>query len=300
VIYLSTSERYSIPLPEGHTFPMEKYSLVQQQLLHEGVIEAAQLLHPELLTEAEVLTTHSASYWHKIQNCSFEPEEIRKIGFPPSEALRDRSLSSASGTLLSGRHALKTGLGINLAGGTHHAFHHYGEGYCVLNDIAIAINCLRAENQIKKALIVDLDVHQGNGTAALFQNDTAVFTFSMHCRDNYPLRKELSDLDVELPAYTGDETYLGLLGKHLPELIHMTRPDIIFYQSGVDVIQGDRLGKLALTPEGCKQRDAFVFQIARQRDIPIVSVMGGGYHQNLHTLISAHTETVKQAIHFFS
>ncbi len=299
MIYLSTSERYTIPLPEGHAFPMEKYDLVQAQLLHEGVITSSQLQHPELFQEADVLTTHCKTYWKKIQTCQFEPAEIRKIGFPPSEALRDRSLSSASGTLMAGRNALEYGLGINLAGGTHHAFYHYGEGYCVLNDIAIAINCLREENKIRKALIVDLDVHQGNGTAALFQKDSAVFTFSMHCKDNYPLRKEQSDLDIDLPAYTTDDTYLHLLKQELPGLITRTDPDIIFYQSGVDVIGGDRLGKLSLTPEGCKNRDAFVFQTAKSASIPIVSVMGGGYHTQLNILVSAHAETVKQALYYF-
>lgn len=300
MIRLTSSELYPIPLPEGHTFPMEKYSLVRQQLEYEGLIVPEQIIHSPLLEEAAVLTTHSAEYWRRIRDCGFDEKEIRKIGFPATEALRDRSLSSAKGTLISARNALQYGVGINLAGGTHHAYREYGEGYCVLNDLAIAAHCLLEENAVRRILIVDLDVHQGNGTAALFRNNDRVFTFSMHGKDNYPLKKEKSDRDIELPTGTGDSVYLALLRQHLPELIQTHRPDILFYQSGVDVLENDRLGKLSLTPEGCKERDYYVFHTARTLDLPIVSVMGGGYHTSLQSLIQAHTETVRQAFLCFN
>lgn len=300
MIYLTSSEQYVIPLPENHPFPMEKYSLVQAQLLHEGIIQPEQLIFPPLVQEDEVLTCHSSEYWQRIKDCSFSDKEIRKIGFPATIALRDRSLSSAGGTLLSARNALEYGIGINLAGGTHHAFHSYGEGYCVLNDIAIAASCLLAENKIQKVLIVDLDVHQGNGTAAIFQQDDRVFTFSMHCKDNYPMRKEISNLDIELPALTGDSSYLPRLYSSLPEIICTVNPDIIFYQSGVDVLENDRLGRFSLSFQGLQERDRFVFETAFQSQIPIVSVMGGGYHTSFNRLIAAHTETIKQAFYYFN
>lgn len=300
MIYLSSSQRYPIPLPEDHVFPMDKYALVQEQLLYEGLIHPEQIICAPLIGEAEVLSTHSKDYWRRIKDCSFTEQEIRKIGFPASESLRDRSLSSAGGTLLSARNALKYGIGINLAGGTHHAFKSYGEGYCVLNDMAIAASCLLDENVIKKVLIVDLDVHQGNGTASIFKDNDQVFTFSMHCKDNYPMRKEISDLDVELPAYVEDAQYLALLYSVLPALIEKINPDIIFYQSGVDVLENDRLGKLKLSIEGVRLRDHFVFGTAKKYQVPIVSVMGGGYHTSLKYLVEAHTQTVRQAFYHFN
>lgn len=279
---------------------MDKYALVQEQLLYEGIITANQIIPAPLIGEAEILSTHSKEYWARIKDCSFSEKEVRKIGFPASEALRDRSLSSAGGTLLSARNALKQGIGINLAGGTHHAFRSYGEGYCVLNDMAIAASCLLEENIIGKVLIVDLDVHQGNGSAAIFKDNNRVYTFSMHCKDNYPMRKEISDLDIELPAHTEDIQYLSILYSLLPALVEKVNPDIIFYQSGVDVLENDRLGKLKLSMEGVRLRDHFVFGTAKKYQVPIVSVMGGGYHTSLRSLVEAHTETVKQAFYHFN
>lgn len=300
MIFVHSSEKYSIPLPENHSFPMDKYSLVQEQLMYEGVITRDQIIHSSLIGESEVLTTHSQEYWNRIRDCAFSEQEVRKIGFPASEALRDRSLSSAGGTLQAARQALQSGIGINLAGGTHHAFKSFGEGYCVLNDIAIAASCLLAENQIRKALVIDLDVHQGNGTAALFQEDSRVFTCSIHCQDNYPVRKERSDLDIALPAHTGDIQYLSILYSVIPELIKTVNPDILFYQSGVDILENDRLGKLKMSAEGVRQRDRFIFGIAQKYQIPIVSVMGGGYHPSLRILVEAHTETIRQAFYHFN
>jgi acetoin utilization deacetylase AcuC-like enzyme len=274
---------------------MDKYSGVQGQLIYEGLVQVGDLTPAPLLTESEALEVHSAAYWRQVMACDFSAQETRKIGFPASEALRDRSLSSAGGTLWCAYQALTKGIGINLAGGTHHAFRNRGEGYCVLNDIAIAAACLLAERKVKKVLVVDLDVHQGNGTAEIFADDDRVFTFSMHGKDNYPLRKSFSDMDIALPTGTTDATYLGHLYAALPGIISSVRPDCIFYQSGVDVLSGDRLGKLSLSMQGLGLRDAFVFSQAKAADIPIVSVMGGGYQENLPVLIAAHTQTIKMA-----
>jgi acetoin utilization deacetylase AcuC-like enzyme len=274
---------------------MDKYSGVQGQLIYEGLVQVGDLTPAPLLTESEALEVHSAAYWRQVMACDFSAQETRKIGFPASEALRDRSLSSAGGTLWCAYQALTKGIGINLAGGTHHAFRNRGEGYCVLNDIAIAAACLLAERKVKKVLVVDLDVHQGNGTAEIFADDDRVFTFSMHGKDNYPLRKSFSDMDIALPTGTTDATYLGHLYAALPGIISSVRPDCIFYQSGVDVLSGDRLGKLSLSMQGLGLRDAFVFSQAKAADIPIVSVMGGGYQEHLPALIAAHTQTIKMA-----
>ncbi len=295
MIPFSTSCAYEIPLPAGHPFPMDKYNGVQGQLIYEGLVQVGDLTPAPLLTESEALEVHSAAYWRQVMACDFSAQETRKIGFPASEALRDRSLSSAGGTLWCAYQALTKGIGINLAGGTHHAFRNRGEGYCVLNDIAIAAACLLAERKVKKVLVVDLDVHQGNGTAEIFADDDRVFTFSMHGKDNYPLRKSFSDMDIALPTGTTDATYLGHLYAALPGIISSVRPDCIFYQSGVDVLSGDRLGKLSLSMQGLGLRDAFVFSQAKAADIPIVSVMGGGYQENLPVLIAAHTQTIKMA-----
>jgi acetoin utilization deacetylase AcuC-like enzyme len=299
VIPFSTSCAYEIPLPKGHPFPMDKYNGVQGQLLYEGLIEESQLIQAPLLKASEALEVHSATYWRQVMDCDFSAQETRKIGFPASDALRDRSLSSAGGTLWCAHQALVHGVAINLAGGTHHAFRDKGEGYCVLNDLAIAAACLLAARKVQKVLIVDLDVHQGNGTAEIFAGDDRVFTFSMHGKDNYPLRKSFSDMDIALPTGTTDAVYLGHLHSVLPALLRKVKPDIIFYQSGVDVLEGDRLGKLALTMEGLGLRDAFVFSQAKAADIPIVSVMGGGYQETLPALIAAHTQTIKKALDIY-
>lgn len=300
MIYFTSSEKYTIPLPENHTFPMDKYALVQEQLLYEGLISPQQILQAPLLREEEALTVHTPEYWQKIRDCAFTEKDSRKIGFPNSTELRDRSLSSAGGTLLCARNALKYGIALNLAGGTHHAFAERGEGYCVLNDMAIAAACVLSEPGVKKVLIVDLDVHQGNGTAAIFREDPRVFTFSMHCKDNYPMRKETSDLDIALAAGCTDTEYLKILYSTLPELILRVKPDLIFYQAGVDVLENDRLGKLSLSYQGCGLRDEFVFSQAKAAGIPIVSVMGGGYHTTLPGLVQAHTQTFRKALHIYS
>lgn len=291
MLRLSYSERHPIPLPPGHKFPIEKYKLVREQLEYLGAIRREQLFAPEFIEDDVICLTHDPAWWARAKGHGLDDKEYRRIGFPKCEELVSRSISSASGTLRSALHALEDGAGMNLAGGTHHAFFDRGEGFCLLNDIAIAANYLLHQGLVKRILVVDLDVHQGNGTAAIFQNEPRVFTFSMHCRDNYPLHKEESDLDVELPAFTGDEVYLATLRQHIPRLMEEFKPDIVFYQSGVDVLATDRLGQLSLSREGCRERDQEVISQAHRLRIPLVLVMGGGYSERYTTIVNAHCTT---------
>ena len=300
MIRLSSSGKYPLELPEGHKFPAEKYQLTEDQLLYEGIISPEQIFYPDFPDDETLLLTHSKDYLEKIQNLSFSESEIRKIGFPCSPALRDRSLSSAGGTLACTRNALESGISINLAGGTHHAFYENGEGFCVLNDLAIASNYLLNSKKVKKILILDLDVHQGNGTASIFKSSEQVFTFSMHAKDNYPLKKEKSSLDIELKTGFEDKEYLQILQNEMNKIINQFQPDFIFYQSGTDIIAGDIFGKLNISPKGCFERDLFVFKTAHKHNIPIVSTMGGGYNQNLSVTVNAHVNTIKAGLYVFS
>ncbi len=293
------SDRYVYTLPEGHKFPIDKYSLVKEQLLYEGTIQENQLFDPELIAEELILLTHSREYWDKIKTKSFSEREIRKIGFPRDNPIDLRSRNSVAGTYQSALNALEIGAGINLAGGTHHAYRDRGEGFSILNDIAISANALLTESKIKKALIIDLDVHQGNGNAVIFREEPRVFTFSMHGKDNYPLKKEESDWDIALPTGTGDDAYLETLGQALPQLFESQQPDIVFYQSGVDVLEGDRLGKLSLSKDGCKMRDQMVLESCHKYHVPVAIVMGGGYHKNLPDLVDAHCNTMRIAMDLF-
>ncbi len=282
-----------VPLPPKHRFPMEKYALLREQLVYEGLISSAQLYRPELITDDIIELTLTPAYWQKIQTLRLTPAEERKLGFPQSKALVVRSLTAASGTFQAAMAALSSGLGCNLAGGTHHGFADRGEGFCVLNDVAISANWLLTQQKIKRALVIDLDVHQGNGTARIFAHNPQVFTFSMHGKHNYPLHKETSDLDIELPGGTKDEAYLAELKQVLPYLIAYQMPDIIYYIAGADVIAGDKLGKLALTKEGCYQRDKLVIEAAYNNKIPLVVVLGGGYADPIKDTIAVHTNTYR-------
>lgn len=307
MLRIAYSEAFPIPLPEGHKFPFRKYELVRQQLEYEGAIGKRNLFKPEFVDDEVILLTHSSNWWARAKAQSLDPKEYRRIGFPNVPELVSRSWSSASGTVQAALFALEDGASMNLAGGTHHAFKDRGEGFCLLNDIAIAANYLLDQGLVKKVLVVDLDVHQGNGTATLFQDDPRVFTFSMHCVDNYPYRKEKSDLDVELVAFSDDARYLDELGKHIPRLFDEFGPDIVFYQAGVDILDTDRLGKLNVSRQGCRERDLMVISNARKRNLPLVTVMGGGYSERYSTIVNAHCETYKlvlelyeQQTHFFS
>lgn len=299
MIRVAHSSVYKYRLPEKHRFPMEKYDLLPDQLLLEGVLTSKNFFEPKQLTIEDLLLTHSREYWRKLDELSLTAKEIRMIGFPLRKDLIDRGRYIAQGTLDCARYAFQDGVALNIAGGTHHAFYDHGEGFCILNDIAIAANVLLHQKEVKKILIVDLDVHQGNGTAKLFMGNDAVFTFSMHGARNYPVRKENSDLDMGLPDGTDDKTYLKALNSVLPKLIESEKPDLAFYLAGVDVLSSDKLGRLSMTKEGCRERDRAVLSLFRKFEIPVAVCMGGGYSPQIRDIISAHCNTYKMAIDIF-
>lgn len=286
---------YEYPLPEGHRFPMEKYGLLKEQLIYEGVFADGHFFEPGALVEQDVLLTHTPEYWNKLLTQSLSPKEIRKIGFPMSPLLVERGRHIAQGTYECALFALQNGIALNIAGGTHHSFAGHGEGFCIFNDMAIAANILIRKKLVKKILIVDLDVHQGNGTASIFQDQKNVFTFSMHGDKNYPLHKEKSDLDIPLADGTKDNDYLTILNQTLGPLIQKVVPDILFYQAGVDVLATDKLGRLNLSEHGCKSRDEIVLCCAHKYQIPVVVTMGGGYSPLLKNILNAHVNTYKMA-----
>lgn len=290
---------YNHPLPPGHRFPMEKYELLPRQLMHEGTTTVANFFAPRQLTESEILAVHDEAYWKKLQKLDFTRQEERRSGFPISDQLVAREVTINGGTIQAAIFALEYGIAMNIAGGTHHAFTDRAEGFCLLNDIAIASQYLLDQKLVKQILVVDLDVHQGNGTAQIFQHQPAVFTFSMHGANNYPLHKEQSDLDVPLKDSTDDATYLQLLDYHLKKLIDSVHPEFIFFQSGVDVLATDKLGRLGMTIEGCKQRDQLVIKTAKINNIPLVASMGGGYSKDIKDILEAHANTYRVAQEVF-
>lgn len=282
-------------LPEGHRFPMAKYDLLPEQLLYEGTITEANLFAPIPLPEKFIVDTHDSTYWNRLRQLQLTPSEIRKTGFPLSDELVDREVVIMNGTVQAALFALEFGIGMNIAGGTHHAFTDRGEGFCLLNDIAIAANYLLNYKSISKVLVVDLDVHQGNGTAQIFQNEPRVFTFSMHCGHNYPFHKEQSDLDVPLAEGTDDKAYLHQLQAILPRLLDEVEPEFMFFQSGVDVLATDKLGKLGMTIAGCKERDRIVLELCRRNNLPVAVSMGGGYSKQIAHIVEAHANTFRLA-----
>ena len=286
---------YKHPLPEGHRFPMEKYDLLPQQLLYEGTCAPENFFEPEIPNNKHFFTVHEPEYFFDLLNITLHQKAARKIGFPLSEILIEREMIIADGTMKASRFALQNGIAMNIAGGTHHAFSNRGEAFCMLNDQAIGAKYLQNKGLANKILIVDLDVHQGNGTAEIFQQDDAVFTFSMHGKSNYPFVKEESDLDIALENDTKDDEYLSILKETLPKLITQEKPDFIYYLCGVDVIETDKLGKLALTMEGCKERDRFVLQTCFDLKIPVMCSMGGGYSKDIKIIVEAHANTFRLA-----
>lgn len=283
-------------LPEGHRFPMLKYELIPLQLLHEGVVSKENFFEPDRLEEEFVLLAHQAAYWKQLKALSLPPKEQRRIGFELNEALLERELRIARGTIDGAESALEHGIAFNVAGGTHHAGSDWGEGFCLLNDQAIAASYLLSRRLAKRVLIIDLDVHQGNGTAEILAQEKRVFTFSMHGEKNFPFRKEISDCDIGLEDGVGDDFYLSTLAKALPELISLHRPDFIFYLSGVDVLETDRLGKLALSQAGCRERDRLVFEACVKYGLPVQVSMGGGYSPQIRDIVDAHCHTFKTGI----
>ncbi|MBB6682101.1 histone deacetylase [Aequorivita sp. 609] len=286
---------FSYPLPKGHRFPMEKYELLPKQLLHEGTCKAEDFFEPSMPSKEDVLAVHTEEYYNSLINLSLDRRAARKIGFPLSEEFIKREQLIAQGTIDGSEYALKYGISLSIAGGTHHAYTDHGEGFCMLHDQAIAARYLQKKGLAKKILIVDLDVHQGNGTAEIFQNDDSVFTFSMHGAGNYPFKKEKSDLDIAVADGSGDEVYLRILKNTLPRLIDEQRPDFIFYLSGVDILESDKLGRLNCTINGCKERDRYVLQMCKDLKIPLQVSMGGGYSPDIKTIIEAHANTFRLA-----
>ncbi|TAD82791.1 MAG: histone deacetylase [Bacteroidetes bacterium] len=287
---------YAHPLPAGHRFPMLKYELIPGQLLHEGSIGPANLFAPQPCPASVVLLTHHAEYFQQLSNLALSPQHVRRIGFPLTAALVHRELVIAQGTIDCCGHARLHGVALNVAGGTHHAFANRGEGFCLLNDMAIAANYLLHQGLAQRILVVDLDVHQGNGTAKLFEAEPRVYTFSMHGGHNYPFVKEKSDWDIPLPDGTDDAAYLALLAQALPVMFAAHRPDFVFYLSGVDVLDTDKFGKLKLTLEGCRQRDAMVFEQCQRHGTPCVVSMGGGYSADVKRIVEAHCNTYRTAL----
>lgn len=290
---------FELKLPPKHRFPMAKYGLLPQQLLYEGTVEEEHFFQPETPDHEAFLRIHQSDYYFDFINLSLDQKAERKIGFPLTEDLVKRERLIADGTMKASEYALDNGIGMTISGGTHHAFTDHGEGFCMLNDQAIAARHLQDIKGIKKILIIDLDVHQGNGTAEIFQEDDSVFTFSMHGKNNYPFKKESSDLDIELEDHTGDEHYLKTLRETLPLLLEKTKPDFIFYQSGVDILATDKLGRLNCSIAGCKARDRFVLKTIAKRGIPLEISMGGGYSSEIKHIVEAHANTFRIAEEIF-
>ena len=290
---------YKHSLPDEHRFPMEKYDLLPQQLVYEGTCNEENFFEPEVPNNKYFFIVHDAAYVSDLMNLTLNQKAARKIGFPLNEDLIAREMIIAGGTIKASVFAIKYGIAMNIAGGTHHAFTNKGEGFCMLNDQAIGARYLQEKGLANNILIVDLDVHQGNGTAEIFHNDPTVFTFSMHGKSNFPFHKEKSDLDIPLENETGDTLYLSLLKETLPELIKIQQPDFIYYLCGVDVVKTDKLGKLSLTIEGCKERDRFVLQTCKNQNIPVMCSMGGGYSPDIKIIIDAHANTFRLAQEIF-
>ena len=283
------------PLPEGHRFPMLKYELLPQQLLHEGIALKTDFFEPEIIPIETVLRIHTKEYVSDLLDLTLDSKAARKIGFPLSKELIERELRIAQGTILGAEKAFETKIAFNIAGGTHHAYSNRGEAFCLLNDQAIAAQYLLDKKLAKKILIIDLDVHQGNGTAEIFQKNDNVFTFSTHGKSNYPFKKETSDLDIAFEDNTSDEDFLKTISEIVPKLIEQQKPDFIFYLAGVDILASDKLGKLGCSVDGCKKRDAIVFQNCERYQIPVQVSMGGGYSPEIKTIIEAHANTYRVA-----
>jgi acetoin utilization deacetylase AcuC-like enzyme len=294
-----SSAAYAVELPDGHRFPMFKYARVRQNLMADGTLKPDNILDPPRLSWTQVERVHLETYLKKLRFGDLEPKELRLLGFPWSSGLVERALRASGGTLNAAMDALECGLGINLAGGTHHAYPDHGEGFCVLNDVAIAVQELLATQGISRVFILDLDVHQGNGTAAIFAHDPRVFTLSVHGERNYPFHKEQSNLDIGLPDGVDDAVYLDVLETSVLPALEDFKPGIVFYLAGVDVLARDRFGRFALTLEGVFERDRRVFQTARALGIPLVSLMGGGYNRDPDMTVLGHANTVRAALEVY-
>lgn len=293
-----TSARYVVPLPPGHRFPIEKYERLRQRVIADGLVAPGQLHEPPRVGHDALLRVHDRDYVERVTEGTLSAAELRRLGFPWSEALVERSFRAVGGTCAAVDAALRHGVAMNLAGGTHHAFPAHGEGFCVFNDVAVAVRQAMAERRIARAAIIDLDVHQGNGTHAIFAGDPAVFTFSMHGRRNFPFHKVPGRLDIELEDGTTDETYLALLAEALPRVLAESSPDLVVYLAGADPHAGDRLGRLALSFDGLARRDAMVLHAAREVGIPVAVTIAGGYGHDVEDTVEVHCRTVRVARDF--
>jgi acetoin utilization deacetylase AcuC-like enzyme len=290
--------RYYADIGPGHVFPIRKFELVRAKLLAEGTLEPCELIEPAPVSLEDVLLVHTNDYVSRLCDGKLTPKEIRRLGLPWSESLVQRSFYAVGGTLAAARASLAEGYSSNLAGGTHHSFSERGEGFCVLNDVAISVRATRARKLIQRAAIVDCDVHQGNGTATIFAGDNDTFTFSIHGANNYPLFKAQSTLDVELPDGTSDTEYLETLASYLPRVFD-SDPEIVFYLAGADPYKGDKLGRLALSIDGLRERDALVLRECYKREVPIVTVMSGGYGKDINDTIEIHCNTIRMVKEVF-
>jgi len=290
-----TSARYTFPLPPGHRFPIAKYELLREQVLTSGIVAPEALREPARATRDALLLVHTAGYVDRFLDGSLTAVELRRLGFPWSPALVERSLRAVGGTCAGASAALDDGIAMNLAGGTHHAFADHGEGFCVFNDVAVAVRTLQRAGRVRRAAIIDLDVHQGNGTNAIFAGDDSVFTFSMHGGRNYPFHKVPGSLDVELADGTGDDEYLARLTTHLPDVLARSQADLVLYLAGADPHADDSLGRLGLSCDGLARRDAFVIDLCREVGLPVAITIAGGYGRNIAETVRIHLETARIA-----
>lgn len=298
-MYVAHHSLYAHPVPDGHRFPMQKYELLPLQLCRLGIITESQIVKPNTLLLEHALLVHTPQYVQKCLQLQLSDKEQRAIGFTQSAQLIERELTIMQGTLDMALLAIKHGCGLNIAGGTHHAFANKGEGFCIFNDIAIAAAYLLQNNLAKQILIIDLDVHQGNGTASIFKENKNVFTLSMHGAHNYPFHKEESDLDIGLPNGTSDKEYLEILNEQLDKVLATLQPTLAFYQCGVDVLATDKFGNMNLSLQGCAQRDELVFKKLSAKNIPVAAAMGGGYSPQISTVVNAHTNTFEMAKKYY-
>ncbi|MBX7220652.1 MAG: histone deacetylase [Blastocatellia bacterium] len=298
-MFVSYATGYFVEIGETHVFPMHKFPLIHQQLLAEGTIHSSRVIEPDLARPEDILLVHTRDYWTRLSQGQLTSQEIRKLGLPWSPALVRRSQLATQGTLNAARYALAEGIAGNIAGGTHHAFPDHGEGFCVLNDIAVAVRVLQREGDVERVALIDCDVHQGNGNAAIFAGEAEVFTFSMHGANNYPLRKLTSTLDVELPDGTTDEPYLKLLEASLEQIFSCFKPDLVFYLAGVDPYYKDRFGKLALTIRGLRERDRLVFKACQRAGVPVTITLSGGYAIPTDDTVEAHCNTFRVGCEVF-
>jgi acetoin utilization deacetylase AcuC-like enzyme len=298
MLHAWSSAKYTFPLPADHRFPIAKYAMLRERVLAEGIVAPEHLHDPPRASVDDLLLVHTAEYVQRFTEGTLLRDEVRRLGFPWSEALVERSYRAAGGTVEAARFALRTGIAMNLAGGTHHAFPSHGEGFCVFNDVAVAVRALTRDALIERAAIVDLDVHQGNGTHAIFADDPRVFTFSMHGERNYPFHKVPGRLDIELADRTGDDEYLSLLERALPKVLAEANADLVVYLAGADPLVHDRLGRLALTLDGLARRDALVLEQCTEIGLPVVVTIAGGYAEPIDHTVAAHVATARVASRF--